>query len=80
MLVFVVNTEYVKDLNDVKSDLNGSFQKLLESKWKTVEFESGEIFSVKVVSNKKRKENQILMKINRSENKQGLVRNIVYIF
>ena len=45
-----------------------------------MEFESGEIFSVKVVSNKKRKENQILMKINRSENKQGLVRNIVYIF
>ena len=45
-----------------------------------MEFESGEIVSVKVVSNKKHKENQILMKINRSENKQGLVRNIVYIF
>ena len=27
--VFVVNTEYTKDLNDVKSDLNGSFQKSL---------------------------------------------------
>ena len=53
MLVFVVNTEYVKDLNDVKSDLNGSFQNSLESKWKTVEFESGKIVSVKVVSNKK---------------------------
>ena len=51
--VFVVNTEYVKDLNDVKSDLNGSFQNSLESKWKTVEFESGKIVSVKVVSNKK---------------------------
>ena len=51
--VFVVNTEYVKDLNDVKSDLNGSFQNSLESKWKTVEFESGKIVSEKVVSNKK---------------------------
>ena len=51
--VFVVNTEYVKDLNDVKSDLNGSFQNSLEPKWKTMEFESGKIVSEKVVSNKK---------------------------
>ena len=39
-VVFVVSVEYVKDLNDVKCDLNGSFQKLLELKWKTVKFES----------------------------------------
>ena len=78
--VFVVSTEYVKDLNDFKSDLNGSFQKSLESKWKRAEFEPGEIVSVTVTSNKKQQltENQILMKVSRSENKQGLVRNIVY--
>ena len=78
--VFVVSTEYIKDLNDFKSDLNGSFQKSLESKWKTAEFEPGEIVSVTVTSNKKQQltENQILMKVSRSENKQGLVRNIVY--
>ena len=78
--VFVVSTEYMKDLNDVKRDLNESFQKSLESKWKTVEFESGQSVSVTVISNKKQQltENQILMKVNRSENKQSLVRNIVY--
>ena len=45
-----------------------------------MELESGEIVSVTVISNKKQQlqENQILMKVNRSKNRQGLVRNIVY--
>ena len=45
-----------------------------------MEFESGEIVSVTIISNKKQQlqENQTLMKVNRSENKQGLVRSIVY--
>ena len=45
-----------------------------------MEFESGEIVSVTVISNKKQQlqENQILMKVNRCEKKQDLVRNIAY--
>ena len=67
--VFMVSREHLKDINDVKFDVNGSFQKLLESKWKAMVFDSGEIVSVKVISNseQKLKEKQILMKVNRSE-------------
>ena len=55
-------------------------KKSIESKWKTVETEIGACFKVKVIANKKIKldKNQIYMKINRSENSHGLIRNIVY--
>ena len=55
-------------------------KKSIESKWKTVETEIGACFKVKVIANKKNKldKNQIYMKINRSENSHGLIRNIVY--
>ena len=39
--VFLINTKRIKDLNEVKSDLNGTFRKSIESKWKTVETEIG---------------------------------------
>lgn len=66
---------------DVESDLNGTFQMSLEVKWKTVEVEVKKCVSVKIISNKKQQlqENQILMKMSRSENRHGLVRNIVYL-
>ena len=38
--VFLITTKSIKD--DVKSDLNGTFRKSIESKWKTVETEVGE--------------------------------------
>ena len=45
-----------------------------------MEVEVKECVSVKIISNKKQQlqENQILMKVFRSENRHGLVRNIVY--
>ena len=49
--VFAGSMEHAKHLNDVKIDLNGSFQTLPESKWKRVELELGKIVSVKVISN-----------------------------
>ena len=33
--VFLINTKSIKDLYNVKSDLNGTFRKSIESKWKT---------------------------------------------
>ena len=58
----------------------GHSKKSIESNWKTVETEIGACFKVKVIANKKNKldKNQIYMKINRSENSHGLIRNIVY--
>ena len=77
--IFVIDTQRLKDLDDVKSDLNGTFQKSLEVKWKTVEVEVKECVSVKIISNKKQQlqENQILMKVSRSKNRHGLVQKIV---
>ena len=40
--MFLINTKSIKDLDDVKSDLNGTFRKLIESKWKMVETKIGE--------------------------------------
>ena len=78
--VFVIDTQRLNDLDDVKSNLNGTFQKSLEAKWKAVTVELKEGVSVKIISNKKEQlqENQISMKVSRSENRHGLVRNIVY--
>ena len=79
-MLFLFLILIIEDLDDVKSDLNGTFQKFLEAKWKTVEIEVKESVSVKIISNKKQQlqENQILIKVRRSENKHSLVRNIVY--
>ena len=54
--------------------------KSLEVKWKTVEVEVKEFFSVKIISNKKQQlqENQTLTKVSKFENRHGLVQNIVY--
>ena len=78
--VFVIDTQRLNDLDDVKSNLNGTFQKSLEAKWKAVTVELKEGVSVKIISNKKEQlqENQISMKVSRSKNRHGLVRNIVY--
>ena len=41
--MFLITTKSIKDLDDdIKSDLNGTFRKSIESKWKTVETEVGE--------------------------------------
>ena len=78
--VFLTNTKRIKDLDDVKSDLNSTFRKSIESKWKTLETEIGAYLKVKVIANQKNKlnKNQVYMKINRYENSHGLITNIVY--
>ena len=78
--VFLINTKSIKDLDDVKSDLNDTFRKSIESKWKTVETEISACLKVKVIANQKNKldKNQVYVKINRSENSDGLIKNIVY--
>ena len=53
--IFVINSDHIKNRNDIKSDLNGIFKKCLESKCKTVELSD---FSVKIISPKKRKLNE----------------------
>ena len=50
--IFVTNSDHNKNRNDIKSDLNGIFNKCSESKCKTVELSD---FSVKIISPKKKK-------------------------
>ena len=38
--IFVINSDHIKNRNDIKSDLNGIFNKCLESECKTVEFKN----------------------------------------
>ena len=42
--IFVIDKQRLKDLDDVESDLNETFQKSLETKWKTVGVEVKECF------------------------------------
>ena len=51
--MFLINTNSVKVLDDVKSDLNDTFGESIESKWKTVETKIGECLKVKVITNKR---------------------------
>ena len=78
--VFLINTKSIKDLDDVKSNLNRTFRMSIESTWKMVETEIGECLKIKVIANKRKilDKNQVYMKINRSENSHGLIRNTVY--
>ena len=46
-----MNSQHIKNRNDIKSDLNGIFKKCLESKCKTVELGG---FFVKIIFPKKK--------------------------
>ena len=78
--VFLINAKNTKDLDDGKSDLNGTFRKSIESKWNAAETEIGEYLKVIAIASNRNilDKNQIDMKINRSENSHELIRNIVY--
>ena len=78
--VFLINTKNTKDLDDGESDLNGTFRKSIESKWKTVETEIAECLNVMVIARKRNilDKNQIYMKIIKSKNSHELIITIVY--
>ena len=78
--IFVIDNKSLKDPEDVKSDLNGVFGKCHEVKWKTVCSKTKDFAIVQVVSNKKEilKLGQFHMRVHRTENNYGLVRNIIY--
>ena len=71
----MADTSKLKDVNDVKSDLNGAFRKCHEVKYK--------IFDIKErkgISNEKREltEHELRIRIHRTENIYGLIRNFVF--
>ena len=75
--IFVISSNCLKNVEDIKSDLNGVFRTCHEAKSKRVQV-NYIIVTVKPNCNKKIVEGELVMKINRREKDHGLVRNIVY--
>ena len=73
--IFLVDIIKLKDVNDVKNDLNGAFRKCHEVKYKI--FDTKER---KVVSREKREftEHELRTKIHCTENIHGLIRSFVF--
>ena len=74
---FVISSNCLKNVEDIKSGLNGVFQTCHELKSKRVQV-NDTIVTVKPNSNREIVEGELVTKINRRENEHGLVRNIVY--
>ena len=75
--IFVISSNFLKNVGDIKSDLNDVFRTCHEVKSKRVQV-NYIIVTVKPNSNKEFVEGEVVKKINRRENDHGLVRNIVY--
>ena len=75
-VIFLADTRKLKDVNDVKSDLNGTFRKCYEVKCKIFD-----IIEKKVVSNEKRKlsEHELRIRVHHTENIYGLIRSFVFL-
>ena len=75
-VIFLADSRKLKDVNDVKSDLNGTFRKCYEVKCKIFD-----IIEKKVVSNEKRKlsEHELRIRVHRTENIYGLIRSFVFL-
>ena len=81
-LIFLIDTKCLKDIEDVKSDLNGVFRKCLEVKHRPVSINSAvAAFNVKVLgkgSSSDLSNGQTIMHTHRRENDRGLIRHIVW--
>ena len=76
--VFVINSNNLKHLDDIKSDLNGIFKRCLEAKCKIFDINEKCVKAISSNKNNKLEEEQFFIHINRRENIHGLIRNIVY--
>ena len=76
--VFVINSNNLKHLDDIKSDLNGIFKRCLEAKCKIFDINEKCVKAISSNKNNKLEEGQFFIHINRRENIHGLIRNIVY--
>ena len=75
--IFVISSNCLKNVEDIKSDLNGVSRTCHKAKSKRVQV-NNIIVTVKQNSNKEIVEVELVMKINRRENEYGLVRNITW--
>ena len=75
--IIVISSNCLKNVEDIKSDLNAVFGICHKAKSKKVQV-NDTIVMGKPNSDKQIVEGELVMKINRHKNEHGLVRNIVY--
>ena len=77
--MFVINSNNLKHLDDIKSDLNGIFKRCLEAKCKIFDINEKYVKAISSNEYNKLEEGQFFIHINQRENIHGLIRNIVYL-
>ena len=77
--MFVINSNNLKHLNDIKSDLNGIFKRCLEAKCKIFDINDKYVKAISSNKNNKLEEGQFFIHLNqKKKNIRRLIRNIVY--
>ena len=76
--MFVINSNNLKYLNDIKSDLNGIFKRCLQAKCKIFDINDKYVKTISSNKNNKLEEGQFFIHLNQKKNIYGLMRNIVY--
>ena len=77
--VFVINSNNLKHLDDIKSDLNGIFKRCLEAKCKIFDINEKYVKTISSNEYNNLEEGQFFIHIIQRENIHGLIRNIVYL-
>ena len=79
--IFLINTASVRNIADIKSDLNGRYSGKIETKRKKVVDVDGQL---KVISEVKKDDvigqDDMVMVVDRYRHERGLIRNIIFIF
>lgn len=80
--IFIIDSQNVKHLSDIQSDLNGVFKKCLEIKRYVVDVSRSATGSQNVKVHRGKKElgpGQLYLQVNRKQNEFGLTRDISYL-
>ena len=73
--VFVIDTTKLKEIDDLKSDLNGVFGKCHEAKNKIFDAVKNKVVRIK---KNKMHQNELIMRVHRTQNAHGLIRSYLY--
>ena len=73
--VFVIDTTKFKEIDDVKSDLNGVFGKCHEVKYKIFDTVKNKVIRI---GKNKMHQNELIMRVHRTENIHELLRSYLY--
>ena len=76
--MFAINSNNLKNLDNIRSSLSGIFRRCLEAKCKIFDINNKYVKAISSNKNNKLQEGQVFIHINQRANINGLIRNIVY--